>query len=125
LRKFDDSAAACNEKWSKQCVGPSRATYATRLGRSAARERSAFLQSYNARLLNGLLITSIAGIIIFRFLIKASLLELGSWQGGVENKLSTHVESAPPPPHPPPRVCMRIRPYGQLCSDIGSSACSQ
>ena len=53
LRKFDDTAAACNEKWSKQCVGPSRGTYATRLGRSATRERSAFLQSYNARLLNG------------------------------------------------------------------------
>lgn len=79
LRKFDDSAAACNASWSRRCVGPSRATYAARLSRTAARERSAFLQSYNARLLNGLLVASVAGIVVFRFLLKAGLLELLSW----------------------------------------------
>lgn len=79
LRKFDDVVAVCNATWSKRCVGPSRATYATRLSRSAARERAAFLSEYNRRLLNGLLVASVAGIVIFRFLVKAGLLELLSW----------------------------------------------
>ena len=78
-RKFDDALAACNATWQAHCVGPSRGTYAARLARSAARERAAFLQSYNARLLNGLLVAAIAGIVVFRFLIKSGLLELASW----------------------------------------------
>ena len=78
-RKFDQQAAACNETYTRRCAGPSRATYAMRLQRAAQRERAAFLQSYNARLFNGLLMGAVGGIVVFRFLIRVSLLELASW----------------------------------------------
>ena len=41
VRKFDDSAAACNATWSKRCVGPSRATYAARSASPISRSISA------------------------------------------------------------------------------------
>ena len=96
VRKFDDSLATCNATWSRRCVGPSRATYAARLSRSAARERTAFLQSYNARLLNGLLVASIAGIVIFRFLVRVGLLELASWGLFVILEVSPKLYIGPP-----------------------------
>lgn len=79
LRKFDTSSKACEDRWSKRCVGPSRETYGARIKRSMARERSSFLQNYNARLLNGLLMLSIGGIVTFRFLYTSALGELVAW----------------------------------------------
>ena len=79
LRKFDTSSKACEDRWSKRCVGPSRETYEARIKRSMARERSSFLQNYNARLLNGLLMLSIGGIVTFRFLYTSALGELVAW----------------------------------------------
>ena len=79
LHKFEHEASACKAIWDKKCIGPSREIYAARLERTANRERAAFMQSYNARLLNGLLVGSIAGIVIFRFLFKVGILELASW----------------------------------------------
>ena len=79
LRKFDTSSKACQDRWSTRCVGPSRETYGSRIKRSTDRERSAFLQNYNARLLNGLLMLSIGGIVTFRFLYTNALGELVAW----------------------------------------------
>ena len=79
VRKFDVSAERCAAGFEAKCVGPSRATYAARLKRSAERERSAFLQSYNARLLNGMLALAVGGVVFFRFLWHAPLAELFSW----------------------------------------------
>ena len=79
VRKFDQQAAACNTTYAQRCAGPSHATYAVRLQRAAQRERAAFLQSYNARLFNGMLMGAVGGIVVFRFLVRVSLLELASW----------------------------------------------
>ena len=47
--------------------------------RAVERERAAFAQTYNARLLNGLLLISVGGVVTFRFLYVAPLAELASW----------------------------------------------
>ena len=63
----DDSAKTCSDEFERRCVGPSHPTYAARVARSLERERAAFTQSYNARLLNGMLLFSVGGIVAFRF----------------------------------------------------------
>jgi hypothetical protein len=79
LRKFDDSAKTCSDEFERRCVGPSHPTYAARVARSLERERAAFTQSYNARLLNGMLLFSVGGIVAFRFVWVLPLAELASW----------------------------------------------
>ena len=63
VRKFDVSAERCAAGFEAKCVGPSRATYAARLKRSAERERSAFLRAYHARVLNGMVALAVGGVV--------------------------------------------------------------
>ena len=44
-----------------------------------ARARRQFGTDYNGRLLMGLLALSVAGILVFRFVLRARLLEFASW----------------------------------------------
>ena len=87
---FTDHAAAVASKGSTPAPsvpgqvehtvrGSQQETYGSRIKRSTDRERSAFLQNYNARLLNGLLMLSIGGIVTFRFLYTNALGELVAW----------------------------------------------
>lgn len=43
------------------------------------RARRQFGSDYNGRLLTGLLVIAICGIIVFRFLLRSRLLEFGGW----------------------------------------------
>ena len=61
------------------CIGPARAGQEERLKRAETRERSRFVRDYNDRLLNGLVIASLAVILLFRFVIRISLLETLGW----------------------------------------------
>lgn len=80
LRKFDAMAEKeCHFYFSEKCVGPSKVTADARVKRAVDRERSAFSQTYNARLLNGLLLIAIGGVVTFRFLWVVPLAELVSW----------------------------------------------
>lgn len=80
LRKFDAAAEKeCHFLFDKKCVGPSKETSANRVRRTIERERNAFAQTYNARLLNGLLLIAIGGVVTFRFLWVVPLAELVSW----------------------------------------------
>ena len=54
---------------------------------------------------------------IMEFDFNKAIEELG--RGVIENKHSTDVESPPPPPRLPPRVCIDIHAGGELCSDFG------
>ena len=49
------------------------------MGRAERRERSRFVHDYNDRLFNGLVIASLAEILLFRFVIRSSLLETLGW----------------------------------------------
>ena len=81
LRKFDATAnRACEGRaFANGCVGPSLEPARARVTRAVARERAAFAQTYNARLLNGLLLIAVGGVVTFRFLYVAPLFELASW----------------------------------------------
>ena len=80
LRKFDATAnRACARAFAEGCVGPSLDTARARVTRAVERERAAFAQTYNARLLNGLLLIAVGGVVMFRFLYVAPLAELASW----------------------------------------------
>ena len=77
LRKFDATAnRACARAFAEGCVGPSLDTARARVTRAVERERAAFAQTYNARLLNGLLLIAVGGVVMFRFLYVAPLAEL-------------------------------------------------
>ena len=66
------------------------------MGRAERRERSRFVHDYNDRLFNGLVIASLAEILLFRFVIRSSLLETLGWlafaflQVGRALKLADH-----------------------------------
>ena len=80
LRKFDATAHRdCARAFADGCVGPSVDTVHTRVTRALERERAAFAQTYNQRLLNGLLLIAVGGVVTFRFLWVAPLAELASW----------------------------------------------
>lgn len=50
-----------------------------RLAKAWEREHTRFLADYNARLLNGLTLCSIAGILLFRFVVRVQLGESVAW----------------------------------------------
>ena len=80
LRKFDATASRkCARAFADGCVGPSKDTAHMRVKRAVERERAAFSQTYNARLLNGLLLIAVGGVVTFRFLWVIPLAELFSW----------------------------------------------
>ena len=52
---------------------------AERLARALRRERLRFTQSYNDRLFGGLVVASLAAIVVFRFVLKVGALETAAW----------------------------------------------
>jgi hypothetical protein len=62
-----------------KCTGPARAASSERLSMAWERASKQFGSDYNGRLLTGLLVLSVGGILVFRFLLRARLLELASW----------------------------------------------
>ncbi len=52
---------------------------AERLARALRRERLRFMQSYNDRLFGGLVVASLAAIVVFRFVLRVAALETAAW----------------------------------------------
>ncbi|CAL5219282.1 g1085 [Coccomyxa viridis] len=77
--RFQARFERCRARFEDVCIGPARAGQEERLGRAEKRERSRFVRDYNDRLFNGLVIASLAVILLFRFVIRISLLETLGW----------------------------------------------
>ncbi len=61
------------------CIGPAHGAAVERLARAQKRESARFVHDYNDRIFNGLVIASLADILVFRFLVRISLLETVGW----------------------------------------------
>ena len=77
--RFKARFERCRARFGEVCIGPARAGQEERLKRAENRERSRFVRDYNDRLFNGLVIASLAVILLFRFVIRISLLETLGW----------------------------------------------
>lgn len=71
----------CSGHFHTGCVGPSLVTQAERLSKAWNREEVRFRHDYNDKLLSGLVFLMLADILIFRFVVRVSLLESGGWFG--------------------------------------------
>eukprot|EP00466_Bigelowiella_natans_P001374 jgi/Bigna1/89439/estExt_fgenesh1_pg.C_490077 len=82
----------CNRTFETECVGPSKASYRARIQKDYAKERSRFMDAYNQKLLNGVTMASLLGVIVFRFIWVLPLFELIAWGGFLflEMYLKTH-----------------------------------
>ncbi|GLI66294.1 hypothetical protein VaNZ11_010056, partial [Volvox africanus] len=79
LRKFDSSYQHCEKVFTDQCRGPAKTPNAERLEKAGTRARKAFGKDYNDRLFTGLLVTALAAAVVFRFFLRAQLLEMAAW----------------------------------------------
>ncbi|KAK9834025.1 hypothetical protein WJX81_004222 [Elliptochloris bilobata] len=77
--RFHARYERCAAKFEAACIGPARATQAERLARALRRERLRFTQSYNDRLFGGLVVASLAAIVVFRFVLRVGALETAAW----------------------------------------------
>ena len=78
-----DHYERCKGHFQSSCVGPSFATQAERLGKAWNREEARFRHDYNDKLLSGLIFITLADILLFRFIIRVSLMESVGWVGFV------------------------------------------
>lgn len=62
-----------------KCVGPAHSSSEERLQLAWQQARGQFGKDYNDRLLTGLLLSAVAAIVVFRFVIKVALLEAVAW----------------------------------------------
>lgn len=61
------------------CIGPAHRAAGERLSRAQRRESARFVRDYNDRIFNGLVIACLADILVFRFLVRISLMETVGW----------------------------------------------
>lgn len=74
-----------------KCVGPARISSEERLQLSWKQSRAQFAKDYNDRLFTGLLICSVAAIVVFRFVVKVAVLEAVGWVSVVFLELYPHL----------------------------------
>ncbi|KAG2485718.1 hypothetical protein HYH03_015602 [Edaphochlamys debaryana] len=79
LRKFEASHRHCEKAFLDKCTGPAKQANVERLDKAWARASKAFGKDYNDRLFTGLLVASLAAAVLFRFVIRIQLLEIGAW----------------------------------------------
>ncbi len=79
LRKFEASYERCQHTFEAQCRGPAKGPNTERLSKAWQRARREFQKGYNDRLYMGLLIASLAVVVVFRFIIKFQLAEAAGW----------------------------------------------
>jgi len=78
-RKFEHEGARCRESFEAGCIGPSVLQYSERLTKAHDRARRQFLNDYNNRLFQGMVIFALVMIAVFRFLVSIPPLELAGW----------------------------------------------
>ncbi|GBF99137.1 hypothetical protein Rsub_12029 [Raphidocelis subcapitata] len=79
MRQFEGSFGRCRAQFEAKCIGPARAASDERLSMAWDRARRQFGSDYNGRLLTGLLALSVGAIVVFRFVLRARLLEAAGW----------------------------------------------
>lgn len=80
LVRFDRVfSTRCNKTYEQGCVGPSKLNYRKRIEKDYAKERARFVGAYNQKLLNGITMASLLGVVIFRFIWVVPLFELAAW----------------------------------------------
>ncbi|XP_058746057.1 uncharacterized protein LOC131618922 [Vicia villosa] len=79
LAKFNAGFLQCNQSFDRECVGPSKKTYAARMVKMLGKSRSQFIKEYNQRLFNWLVVFSLIMVVIGRFVVKFILIEIGAW----------------------------------------------
>lgn len=77
--RFSSRYQRCEQQFNSRCVGPSKSNAEVRLQHAWDRENARFVHDYNDKLYNGLVILSVAVIVIFRFIVRWSLAETGGW----------------------------------------------
>ena len=77
--RFKKKYEQCKEKFDRLCVGPGKFHNAERLAHAWERELTRFNKEFNDKLLNGIVIISIALVVIFRFVIRWGLGETFGW----------------------------------------------
>ncbi|KAL3647805.1 hypothetical protein CASFOL_008773 [Castilleja foliolosa] len=79
MAKFNAGFLQCNQSFERQCVGPSKSNYETRMMKMLGKSKSLFIKEYNHRLFNWLVGFSLVMVVIGRFIIKFFLVEIGAW----------------------------------------------
>lgn len=77
--RFEKRYRQCAEKFNGRCIGPGKEHNVERLAHAWERELARFNKEFNDKLLNGVVIISIALVVIFRFIIKWGLGETLGW----------------------------------------------
>ncbi|CAK7346497.1 unnamed protein product [Dovyalis caffra] len=79
MAKFNAGFLQCNQSFERECVGPSKANYESRMMKMMGKSKSLFIKEYNHRLFNWLVAFSLAMVVVGRFIIKFILIEIGAW----------------------------------------------
>lgn len=95
LRKFESSHRRCERRFTEQCKGPGRKENAERLAKAWARASKQFARDYNNNLYTGLLVLSLCGIVIFRFVWRVQIIEAACWVGFLFLEVYPHVHPGP------------------------------
>ena len=79
LGKFNAGMVSCNRTCEVNCIGPAKLKNSLLLVKLFERSSAQFLRRYNQQLLLGFSMGSICGIVVFRFVVPVSILELVCW----------------------------------------------
>ncbi|KAK9810109.1 hypothetical protein WJX72_005008 [[Myrmecia] bisecta] len=77
--RFSDRFARCRANFASLCIGPAHSQQAERLDKAWRREAGRFTHDYNDKLFNGLVVLMLIDIMVFRFLVKISIMETLGW----------------------------------------------
>lgn len=77
--RFEDRFSQCQASFERVCIGPAHTGQSERLQKAWRREHTRFKHDYNDKLYNGLVLLLLVDILMFRFVIKFSVLESLGW----------------------------------------------
>eukprot|EP01018_Ginkgo_biloba_P011621 Gb_08687 [translate_table: standard] len=79
MAKFNAGFIQCNRSFEEVCHGPSKDIYEQRILKMLGKARLQFIKDYNNRLFNWLVVSSLAMVVVGRFILKFLLLEVAAW----------------------------------------------
>ncbi|EFJ35720.1 hypothetical protein SELMODRAFT_438593 [Selaginella moellendorffii] len=79
MAKFTAGLKECNQTFELSCMGPSKPSYRERLSKMMLRTKSHFVDNYNQKLFNWLVVFSLVMVVVGRFVVKFLLLEVAAW----------------------------------------------
>lgn len=79
--RFSARFKRCELAFQRVCVGPSLDHSAERMQKAWRREEGRFKRDYNDKIFNGLVILTLADVVIFRFIVRITFVETAGWVG--------------------------------------------